>query len=191
MSVLICCPDRLSLHLLEQQVYQAGHRPICCIHADRVLETAREQLPDSILVVHDPPASDGIALAGQIRGNYTCPLVLAADHWDGELAKAATSAGYAAFLGMPATGTSLVPALLQAEAGHNELRYLKDRVAELEQRLAERKLVEKAKGMVMLQQQLSEEQAFRTLRSEAMRRRISLARLAEELLASKDTGRDR
>jgi response regulator NasT len=155
------------------------------MHTDRLLETAREQLPDSILVVHDPPASDGRALAGQIQGNYTCPLVLAAGHWDRELAKAATSAGYAAFLGIPATGISLALVLLQAEAGHNELRYLKDRVAELEQRLAERKLVEKAKGMVMLQQQLSEEQAFRALRSEAMHRRISLARLAEELLGTR------
>jgi len=69
-----------------------------------------------------------------------------------------------------------------------ELNHLKERVRELEQRLAERKLIEKAKGVVMLTKQLSEEQAFRMLRSEAMDRRISLAKLAEELLDSKPGG---
>jgi len=155
-----------------------------------LLETAREQLPDSILVVHDPPAADGIALVAHIQKNYDCPLVLAAAHWDRELAKAATSAGYAAFLGIPATGASLALALLKAETGHMELNHLKERVRELEQRLAERKLIEKAKGVVMLTKQLSEEQAFRMLRSEAMDRRISLAKLAEELLDSKTRGED-
>jgi len=71
-----------------------------------------------------------------------------------------------------------------------ELNHLKERVRELEQRLAERKLIEKAKGVVMLTKQLSEEQAFRMLRSEAMDRRISLAKLAEELLDSKTRGED-
>jgi len=67
MSLLVFCPDRRTLQLLAQQVSQAGHRPICCTEADRLLETAREQLPDSILVVHDPPAADGIALVAHIQ----------------------------------------------------------------------------------------------------------------------------
>ncbi len=63
---------------------------------------------------------------------------------------------------------------------------LRRQVAELEQRLTERKLIERAKGLLMTRKLLNEEQAFRTMRSEAMRRRISLAQLAEELLAARE-----
>lgn len=182
LKVLICCPDRISANRIEHQARLSGHRPTCCMSQDRLLETALAQLPDCILVVHDPPASDGIALAGQLQDKFACGLVLAAAHWDKTLAKAANSAGYDAFLSIPATDASLHLALLKAEEGQKNIRHLKDQVAELEQRLAERKLIEKAKGLVMAQKQLNEEQAFRTMRSESMRRRISMARLAEELL---------
>lgn len=109
---------------------------------------------------------------------------MASNKWNPTLAKAALSAGYDAFLSIPATAESLNLALLQAEAQYCHHRHLDNQVAELEQRLEERKLIEKAKGLVMAQRKLSEEEAFRSMRTESMRRRISMARLAEELLCS-------
>lgn len=188
LPVLIWCPDRRSADLLEDLVRRAGRHPVCCMDADKLLETALAQLPGCILAVHDPPLSDGIAMAAQLRTRFGCALLLASGRWDKPLAKAAATAGYDAFLSIPATASTMTLALLSAEEGYERICRMKETVAELEQRLADRKLIERAKGMVMMQKQLSEEQAFRTMRSESMRRRISMARLAEELIGAGSRG---
>lgn len=141
-----------------------------------------KRLPDSILVLHTPADTDTLRFPGQLRNKLDCLLILAADNWDWALAKAAANAGYDAFLSTPATPDSVHLSLLQAETGRMGVIQLRQQVAELEHRLAERKLIERAKGLLMARKQLNEEQAFRTMRNEAMRRRINLARLASEIL---------
>ncbi len=185
-KVLIWCPDGMSSAALENQLRRAGHHPSCCSAPDNLLETAFEQLPDSILMLHNPMDVRGLHLAGQLRNKLDCTLILAADNWNGALAKAAANAGYDAFLSTPATPDSVNLSLLQAEAGRMRVAQLRQQVTELEQRLTERKLIERAKGLLMTRKLLNEEQAFRSMRSEAMRRRISLAQLAEELLAARE-----
>lgn len=181
-TVLIWCPAGMQSPGLEQQLQRAGHHPICCSAPDNLLDTALKLLPDSILVLHNPADTDTLRLAAQLRTTRDCPLILATDTWNGALAKAAASAGYDAFLSTPATPDAVHLSLLQAEAGHMKVARLREQTAELEQRLAERKLIERAKGLLMTRKHLNEEQAFRIMRGEAMRRRIGLARLASEIL---------
>jgi len=185
-KVLIWRPDGVSSASLENQLRRAGHHPTCCSPPENLLDTALEQLPDSILMLHTPMDARELYLAGQLRNKLDCTLILAADNWNEELAKAAANAGYDAFLSTPATPDSVHLSLLQAEAGRMRTVQLRRQVAELEQRLTERKLIERAKGLLMTRKLLNEEQAFRTMRSEAMRRRISLVQLAEELLAARE-----
>lgn len=184
-KVLIWRPDGIPSSGLEQQLHRAGHCPVCCSAPDNLLDTVLKRLPDSIMVLHNPADTGTLRLAGQLRTTRDCPLILAAGNWNGTLAKAAAVAGYDAFLSIPATPDTVHVSLLQAEAGHMRIARLREQTTELEQHLAERKLIERAKGLLMTRKHLNEEQAFRTMRSEAMRRRISLARLASEIL---DTG---
>lgn len=183
LNILICYSDRIQAGILENLLRTAGHRPECIV-AEKLPELLIEKSPDCLFVLHNPLNLNAMKLSSSFLLRAGCPLVIAAEQWDQKLAKEAISAGYDAFLGIPTTVNSIIITLLQAEAQHNRSRHLNNRVLELEQRLTERKLIEKAKGLLMEKQKLSEEQAFRTMRNESMHRRISMAALADELLRS-------
>lgn len=186
--LLIRSRDPVRSGALEELVRRAGHRATPCAATDEVPEHLLDRLPDGILVFRGDTAGDELAWASRVRERLACGLILATEQWDRALAKAAAAAGFDAFLSIPATPASLNLALFQAEAVRLQMGTLRDQTADLARRLAERKLIERAKGVLMTRRQFSEEQAFRAMRSEAMRRRISLACLSAELLDEENGG---
>jgi response regulator NasT len=119
---------------------------------------------------------DGVDLAAQAIAEG-CPVVLLTSHTGDEFARRARAAGVMAFLVKPLRPAELAPTLDLAIARFREAQTLR-------QRLDERKLVERAKGIVMARSGLTEEEAYRRLRRLAMDRRRCLAAIAREVLAS-------
>jgi response regulator NasT len=118
---------------------------------------------------------DGVDAAKAVRDATPCPVVLFTSHRDDELVRRASEAGVMAFLLKPLRPAELAPVLDLAVARFTDLQGLR-------RDLAARKLIERAKGALMRQHGLSEDDAFRMLRSAAMRQRRSMAEVAEAVL---------
>lgn len=123
------------------------------------------------------PDGDGMEAAAEVIARGTCPVVLLTSHTDDALVERAAAAGVMAFLLKPLRPAELAPALDLAVARWTEARALR-------QRLDDRKVIERAKGTLMLRHGLTEDQAFQRLRRTAMDSRRPLAEIARAVLVS-------
>lgn len=181
--MLICSPDPVFQdHLTRLLAAIGGYRAAVSASPAAALQQALEQPPDLLICSHEPALCDGLALTASLRGKVWVPVLLAAKNWTPELAKAAVAEGVAAFLASFPTAAELAHALLEARIRWVHEDLLRTKLRESEQRLADRKVIEKAKGLLMERERISEDAAFKLMRSQSMTRRITMAKLAEELL---------
>jgi response regulator NasT len=133
--------------------------------------------PDVAILAVGLPDGDGVEAAAAITGAGLCPVVLLTSHTESPLVERARAAGVMAYLLKPLRPAELAPALDLAIARFGETR-------ELRQRLEDRKVIERAKGVLMKRQGLTEEDAFRRLRRAAMDSRRPMVEIARALLVS-------
>jgi response regulator NasT len=133
--------------------------------------------PDVAILAVGLPDGDGVEAAAQITGADLCAVVLLTSHTEPPLIARARAAGVMAYLLKPLRPAELPPALDLAIARFAETRALR-------RRLEERKVVERAKGVLMRRHGLSEEDAFQRLRRAAMDSRRTMADIAHALLVS-------
>lgn len=133
--------------------------------------------PDVAILAIGLPDGDGVEAAAEITSAGRCPVVLLTSHTEPPLIERALAAGVMAYLLKPLRPAELAPALDLAIARFGETR-------ELRQRLEERKVIERAKGLLMKRHSLSEEDAFRRLRRAAMDNRRPMIEIARALLVS-------
>ena len=123
------------------------------------------------------PDGDGTETAAEVIASGTCPVVLFTSHTDDTLVERATAAGVMAYLLKPLRPAELAPALDLAVARWEEARALR-------QRLDERKVIERAKGTLMVRHGLTEDEAFKRLRRTAMDSRRPMVEIARAVLVS-------
>ncbi len=139
-----------------------------------------EQLrPDLVILDVKMPVLDGIAAAEQIAGQRIAPVVILTAFSQRDLVERARDAGAMAYLVKPFTKEHLVPAIELAVSRFGELSLLEAEVADLTDRLATRKAVERAKSLLMGELSLSEPEAFRWIQKTAMDLRLSMRQVAE------------
>ena len=126
---------------------------------------------------------DGVTAAQAVMAESPCPIVLFTSHRGDELIERAAGAGVMAYLLKPLRPEELPPALDLAIARFQEIR-------DLRQRLESRKLIERAKGLLMTRRGLTEDEAFHTLRRAAMNRRRSMAQIAQAVILAESPGRE-
>lgn len=183
-TALICSPDPVFCDHLSQLLrspaleYHSRH----AVTTEEAVQLAVTLLPQLIIVEHRPPELDGISLAARIRKQLWTPVLLAATTWDRTLLKTAVSSGIAAFITRFPSESELRKTIFEAEVRLEHDDQLAKRLGEVEQKLSERKVIEKAKGLLMERDGISENDAFKAMRSQSMTRRISMAKLAEEIL---------
>jgi AmiR/NasT family two-component response regulator len=120
---------------------------------------------------------DGVAAAAEVIARGSCPIVLFTSHTDDALVERATAAGVMAYLLKPLRPAELAPALDLAIARWEEAQTLR-------MRLEERKVIERAKGTLMLRHGLTEDEAFKRLRRTAMDTRRPMVEIARAVLVS-------
>lgn len=147
------------------------------------LTLVRRTRPDVAIFAVGLPDGDGVEAAARVTAAEDCPIVLFTSHTDGDLIARARVAGVMAFLLKPLRPAELAPALDLAVARFSETRALK-------QRLADRKIIERAKGALMARHALSENDAFHRLRRAAMDSRRPMVEVARALLMSESVAGD-
>ena len=145
----------------------------------RAIELARELLPDLVILDVKMPVLDGISAAEVIAGERIAPVVMLTAFSQRDLVERARVAGAMAYLVKPFTQRDLVPAIEMAMSRFDEVRLLEREVSDLQEALATRKAVERAKGALQEQLGLSEPEAFRWIQKTAMDLRLSMRQVAE------------
>ncbi|MBE1445429.1 ANTAR domain-containing response regulator [Paenibacillus sp. OAS669] len=139
--------------------------------------------PDLVIMDVKMPVMNGIKASRIIRKMQDTSVLLLTAYSQKELVQDAKSAGVAAYLVKPVSEEDLIPAVEIALSQKERIDGLKKDLEELRQSLEDRKRIEKVKGMLMKVYALEEEEAYRRLRDASMAARISLGKLAEQLLA--------
>lgn len=149
---------------------------------EQAVKLARELAPDVVIMDVKMPKVDGIAAAGEIVGERIAPVVMLTAFSQRELIEQARDAGAMAYLVKPFARHELVPAIELAVSRFSEKKALEDEVATLTDRLETRKLVDRAKGLLMSRQSMSEPDAFRWIQRTAMDRRTTMKAVAEAVV---------
>lgn len=140
--------------------------------------------PDLVIMDIKMPKMDGIEAAKIITGRIPVPIVLITGHSSGPLVDRAIESGVFAYIMKPITKKDLLPAVKLAFARFNEFKALKTEVGNLKDTIETRKLVERAKGILMKRLSVSEDDAFKLLQSQSQKENKKLKDIAETVITA-------
>jgi two-component system, response regulator PdtaR len=149
---------------------------------------ARELRPDVVVMDIKMPDMDGIEAAKILTEERVAPVVLLSAYSQRELVERAREAGVVAYLVKPYREEELAPAIEVALARFAEFKDLEKQVADLQQALETRKLVDRAKGILMDKQGLTESEAFRKIQKMSMDNRKAMKDVAEAIILAHQVG---
>jgi AmiR/NasT family two-component response regulator len=144
-----------------------------------------EQLrPDLVIMDVKMPVLDGISAAEQISEKRLAAVVILTAFSQRDLVRRASDAGAMAYLVKPFTKADLIPATEIAVSRFQQVAALEAEAGDLRERLEVRKLLDRAKGVLQAERQLTEPESFRWIQKASMDRRVSMRVVAEEVLAA-------
>jgi two-component system, response regulator PdtaR len=184
MNVLVAEDDPVVALGLSERLRSLGHNPIGPVgDGEQAVADAKASLPDLYLFDIEMPNLDGLAAAVQLAGDgYRRPVVIVTGVDDPSLVERSITSGVSAYLTKPIDTRELDAALKLAAARHAEFEALEAEVGKAQQALEDRKVVERAKGLLMSALQLSEQDAFRRLQITARERNLRLAEVARRIV---------
>src|SRR5262245_29512853 len=147
-----------------------------------VINLARELRPDLVLMDIKMPKLDGIQAAKVLTEEKIAPVLLLTAYSDRELVDRAKEAGVVNYVVKPFRDSELLPAIEIAMARYQEFMLMDKEIDDLKETLETRKLVERAKGLLMDSQGLKEAEAFRKIQQLSMNTRKSMKEIAQALL---------
>jgi response regulator NasT len=151
-------------------------------NGEKAVELAQELRPDLVLMDVKMPVMDGITAAEQIVKARIAPVVLLTAFSQKELVERARDAGAMAYVVKPFTPADLIPAIEIALSRHDEITALESEVSDLQEQFETRKLVERAKSLLITKMGLTEPEAFRWIQKTSMDRRLSMREVAETII---------
>ncbi len=168
---------------LQETLEEEGYEVVGSTgRGDEAVALVRELMPDLAILDIKMPGMDGITAAKEIAaGRWAAVLILTAFS-QRDLVEQARDAGAIGYLVKPFQKSDLVPAIEVAIGRFAELRALEQEVHSLEDQLATRRIVERAKGMLMDRHGLPESEAFSFIQQTAMRQRAKMRKVAEQIL---------
>jgi len=189
MKILIAEDETIIRLDLKELLEQAGHDVVAeARDGEEAVELARLHEPELAVLDVKMPKLDGIDAARRILEERPIPIVMVTAYGEGELVSRAVEAGVFGYLVKPFRETDLLPAITTARARHEELVALREEADSLAEALAARKAIERAKGLLMEREGLTEQAAFARLRKASQISGRPLRVVAEALIATLDSG---
>ena len=183
LKVLIVDYDKLRSKPLKQSLIDSGFDVVAHLENDVALHTKCLALkPDVVIIDTDSPNRDTLENICVMSMHDPRPIVIFTHDGNKEQIKLATQAGVSAYVVGTIPSERLVPVIDAAIARFEEFKNLRDELLQAKTMLDERKVIERAKGLLMKQRGLDEDAAYEMLRSMAMKKNMKLVNLSEQLL---------
>ena len=180
--ILVAEDETLIRMDLVEMLTEAGYEVIAqATNGEEAIALANELKPDLAILDVQMPVLDGISAAEKIIS--IAPVLMLTAFSQRELVDRARDAGVMAYVVKPFTISDLVPAIEIAISRHTQMRSLADEVADLHDRLETRKVIDRAKGILMKALNLTEPEAFSWIQRAAMDRRITMKEVAEAVIS--------
>ncbi|MCZ6481395.1 MAG: ANTAR domain-containing response regulator [Candidatus Methylomirabilales bacterium] len=187
LKVLVVEDEGLVAAGLKGQLEDIGHQVLgLAKDAEEAVRLASKLQPDLIMMDIRIPGTDGIEAARAILAQEAVPIVFLTAYPDEDFVRRAGDAGAMAYLLKPVNESTLRSTIEVALARFTELGALRREVNDLKEALETRKLVEKAKGVLMKRVQLSEAEAFRRMQHKSRTTRTSLKVIASTIVQADD-----
>lgn len=182
MRVLIADDEALIRMGLKQMIQELGHLPLLANNGREALRMVQKHRPDLALLDIEMPFSNGIETAKKIAQMHPMPVIMITAFGDDEYIEQATAVAIHGYLIKPVNLADVKAAIAVAVQRFAEKQELERAREELQEKLETRRLVDRAKGQLMVQKGLNEEDAYRLLQLRARENRLTLKDVATAVL---------
>ena len=183
LRILIADDESIRLLSLRAQLAALGHIVVAeASNGEEAVVLAASTQPDLAIIDIRMPVADGIEAAQRITEARPIPIILLTAYSEAQLVERAAQANIAAYLMEPVSEEDLLPAITLALIRFRQFQALRREVADLREALEARKLIERAKGILMRRLDLSEDEAFQRLQRQSQNTNRRLAQVAEAII---------
>ena len=185
LTILVIDENAIRASIIEEGLREAGHARVTVIHEVNGVARIIDALhPDVIIIDIETPNRDMMEHLFQLTRTVSRPIAMFVDRADTASIEAAVEAGVSAYIVDGLKKERVKPILDMAVSRFNAFSRLQRELAEARSALEERKLVERAKGILMKMRGLSEEEAFALLRQSAMNEKKKMADIAQSVVTA-------
>jgi two-component system, response regulator PdtaR len=181
--VVIADDEAIRLMSLKTQLESLGLQVVGeAVNGKQAYDLVLRLKPDLAILDIKMPEMDGLESAKAIATEYPIPVIVLTAYSERTLAERAIEAGVFAYLMKPVSEEDLLPAILLARSRFQEFQDLRRGMSDLREALETRKLVERAKGILMERRNLSEAEAFRRMQIQSQNENKKLAEIAQAII---------
>jgi len=186
LRVAVADSEQFMLDYYRDLLPRLGHEVTVADGGRQLVELCRAQKPDLVITDVKLADMDGLEATNEINREREAPVILVSNHHDGETQARAVQDHVMAYLAKPVKEGDLTAAISLAMARFQDWRALRKEAADLRQALEDRKLVERAKGIVTRRVNVPEAEAFRRLRKLASDQNRRLAEVSRDILVAEE-----
>ncbi|MEM1140164.1 MAG: ANTAR domain-containing protein [Pseudomonadota bacterium] len=185
LTIAVIDPDRVRAAILEEGLTEAGFKKVVFIEETaQLIRQLNDIAPDVVIIDLESPNRDVLEQMFQVSRIVERPVARFVDHSEEGMIEAAIEAGVSAYVVDGLRKERVSSIVNVAISRFNAFTRLRGELESAKTQLAERKTVERAKGILMKRQGMSEEEAFRLLRQTAMNEKKKLVEIAESVLTA-------
>lgn len=187
LSILIIDENRIRASIIEDGLREAGHSRVTVLHdVNQVARTIEASDPDVIVIDLENPQRDTLEHFFSLSRALQRPIAMFVDRSDGAMIEKSVEAGVSAYVVDGLRKERIKPILDMAISRFNAFAKLRQELAEVRSELEDRKLIDRAKGILMKTRGISEADAYALLRSTAMNQNRKLVEIAQSLITAAD-----
>lgn len=185
LNVLVVDDEALISLSISEQIQEMGHEVVGeAQNGLEAIDMAERLKPDLIIMDIKMPEMDGLNAAKAINQRRITPIIFLTGYSNKQIAQKAGESGAFAYLTKPVDQRELKPAIEIALSKYRELMKLKEEISYLEEELEARKIIERAKGIIMKRYDLSEDEAQLRMNKSSRDQKIELVELAKSIIFS-------
>lgn len=187
LSILIIDENRIRASIIEDGLREAGHNRVVVLHdVNQVARTIQLSDPDVIVIDLENPQRDTLEHFFSLSRVVQRPIAMFVDRSDGAMIEKSVEAGVSAYVVDGLRKERIKPILDMAISRFNAFAKLRQELAEVRSELEDRKIIERAKGILMKTRGIGEADAYGMLRSTAMNQNRKLVEIAQSLITAAD-----
>jgi response regulator NasT len=187
LKVIVTDDEPLTRAIIRARLEKLGHQVVAeAGDGAQAIEATRLHHPDAILMDIKMPGTDGIEAARAIMTEQPCALLFLTSFDNQELVEQAGEAGALAYLMKPFRKEELGPALEMAVRNFRQLQSQKTEIEALKEALETRKIIDRAKGILMDRHKMTEEEAFKRIHFQARNQNKKMREIAQSIITAAD-----